>query len=54
MPVHFGDNAQAAQAYRCALALEPDNAQAAINLDLVAPGDAAVARCADVDSHRNR
>lgn len=42
-----GDSAQATLAYRCALALEPGNAQAAIDLDLVAPGDAAPAQCAD-------
>ncbi len=35
------DTARAAQAYRRALALKPDNEQAAINLDLVAPGEAA-------------
>lgn len=34
-----GDVARAAAAYRCALMLDPANAQAAINLDLVAPGD---------------
>lgn len=49
-----GDEAFAAQAYRCALALEPDNAQAAINLDLVAPRDIAAAQCPDLDAGRRR
>jgi tetratricopeptide (TPR) repeat protein len=40
-----GDFAQAAAAYRCALLLDPANAQAAIDLDLVAPGDREPARC---------
>jgi tetratricopeptide (TPR) repeat protein len=40
-----GDAARAAAAYRCALALEPANAQAAINLELVSPGDAMPATC---------
>ncbi|WP_133820611.1 hypothetical protein [Tahibacter aquaticus] len=40
-----GDFARAAAAYRCALLLDPVNAQAAIDLDLVAPGDVAPARC---------
>lgn len=40
-----GDHARAAEAYRCALALEPDNEQAAIDLDLVAPGDAGTGQC---------
>ena len=40
-----GDFAHAAAAYRCALLLDPANAQAAIDLDLVAPGDVAPARC---------
>ena len=40
-----GDLAQAAAAYRCALRLDPANAQAAIDLDLVAPGDREPARC---------
>lgn len=40
-----GDTTRAAAAYRCALMLDPANTQAAINLDLVAPGDTAPARC---------
>lgn len=40
-----GDLVQAAAAYRCALRLDPANAQAAIDLDLVAPGDREPARC---------
>lgn len=40
-----GDVARAAAAYRCVLMLDPANAQAAINLDLVAPGDATPATC---------
>lgn len=40
-----GDFARAAAAYRCALLLDPANAQAAIDLDLVAPGDVAPATC---------
>lgn len=40
-----GDPARAADAYRCALMLEPTNAQAAIDLDLVAPGDTAPTAC---------
>jgi hypothetical protein len=40
-----GDLAQAAAAYRCALMLDPANAQAAIDLDVVARGDRAPARC---------
>jgi len=41
------DTTAAAQAYCRALALEPDNAQAAIDLDLVAPGDAVPRNCSD-------
>jgi tetratricopeptide (TPR) repeat protein len=44
-----GDLARAADAYRCALMLEPTNAQAAIDLDLVAPGDVAPAACVGLD-----
>jgi hypothetical protein len=44
-----GDAARAAAAYRCALMLEPSNAQAAIDLDLVAPGDMAPATCLPLD-----
>lgn len=40
-----GDIAQAAAAYRCALRLDPANAQAAIDLDLVAPDDRTPATC---------
>lgn len=40
-----GDTPQAAAAYRCALALEPDNEQAAINLGLAAPEDAGPMQC---------
>lgn len=40
-----GDFARAAAAYRCALLLDPANAQAAIDLDIVAPGDVAPATC---------
>jgi Flp pilus assembly protein TadD len=40
-----GDAARAASAYRCALALDPANAQALIDLDLVAPGDTTKATC---------
>ncbi|WP_257387904.1 hypothetical protein [Tahibacter caeni] len=40
-----GDAARAAAAYRCALMLDPANAQAAIDLDLVAPGDVSPATC---------
>ncbi len=40
-----GDFARAAAAYRCALLLEPANAQALIDLDIVAPGDRAPAAC---------
>lgn len=40
-----GDLDQAALAYRCALRLDPANAQAAIDLDLLAPGDREPARC---------
>jgi len=41
-----GDAPRAASAYRCALALDPANAQALIDLDLVAPGDTTPATCA--------
>ncbi|MBA8887171.1 tetratricopeptide (TPR) repeat protein [Dokdonella fugitiva] len=41
-----GDAPRAAGAYRCALALDPANAQALIDLDLVAPGDTTPATCA--------
>jgi len=41
-----GDALRAASAYRCALALDPANAQALIDLDLVAPGDTTPATCA--------
>lgn len=44
-----GDAVRAAAAYRCALMLEPANAQAAIDLDLVAPGDMAPAACPSLD-----
>lgn len=40
-----GDVVRAAAAYRCVLLLDPAHAQAAINLDLVAPGDTAPAAC---------
>ena len=40
-----GDLPRAAAAYRCALLLDPDNAQAAIDLDLIAPGDVTPASC---------
>ena len=40
-----GDLAEAAVAYRCALLLDPANAQAAIDLDLVAPNDRLLATC---------
>jgi len=40
-----GEPGRAAAAYRCALRLDPGNAQAAIGLDLVAPGDLSPARC---------
>lgn len=40
-----GDVAQAAAAYRCALMLDPANAQAGIDLDLVAPDDRMPAAC---------
>ena len=44
-----GELARAADAYRCALMLEPTNAQAAIDLDLVAPGDVLPAVCPPTD-----
>jgi hypothetical protein len=44
-----GDFVHAANAYRCALMLEPANALAAIDLDLVAPGDTTPATCAPID-----
>jgi len=47
-----GDDARAAQAYRCALALDPSNAQAAIDLDLVAPGNTAAAQCPGTQAHQ--
>ncbi|HEY6940692.1 hypothetical protein [Dokdonella sp.] len=40
-----GDATRAAAAYRCALALDPTNAQAAIDLDMVAPDDGIAAGC---------
>jgi len=48
-----GDAARAAEAYRCALALEPDNEQAAIDLDLVAPGDTGAGQCLDPAMERH-
>lgn len=39
------DLPRAAAAYRCALLLDPANAQAAIDLDLIAPGDLTPASC---------
>ena len=44
-----GEVVRAAAAYRCALMLEPANAQAAIDLDLIAPGDRAPATCPSLD-----
>lgn len=48
-----GDDEQAAQAYRCALALEPGNTQAVINLDLVAPKEAMAAYCPHAEAGKN-
>ena len=47
------DTAGAAQAYCQVLALEPENAQAAINLDLLAPSGATPPNCRDVDTNAN-
>jgi len=49
-----GDNARAAEAYRCALALEPENAQAVIDLDLAAPGETETARCVEMNAGKSR
>ena len=43
-----GDVQGAAAAYRCALLLEPANAQAAIDLEVVAPGDTTPGTCPPV------
>jgi hypothetical protein len=49
-----GDLARAAAAYRCALLLEPANAQAAIDLDLIAARDTTPATCLAADRTSSR
>jgi len=49
-----GDAERAAHAYGCALALDPGNAQAAINLDLVASGGLAPLRCPEMATSQTR